>query len=92
MTVLARLVGQKSDTARRLGFSLPAGGEFAFVLFTLAARERLLTEATADLLILAVTLSMMLGPLLIIAYEASRGAGSAAHAAPTMPSTSTTCR
>ncbi|MBV8343009.1 MAG: NAD-binding protein, partial [Gammaproteobacteria bacterium] len=49
---------------------LPAGGEFAFVLFTLAARERLLDAATADLLVLAVTLSMMLGPLLLIAHDA----------------------
>src|SRR5205823_105447 len=48
---------------------LPAGGEFAFVLFTLAARRRILDGATADLLVLAVTLSMMLGPLLLIAHE-----------------------
>ena len=70
VALLGRLAGQKPDTARRLAFSIPAGGEFAFVLFTLAARERLLTDATADLLVLAVTLSMMLGPLLLIAYEA----------------------
>ena len=28
----------------RLGFTLPAGGEFAFVLFTLAARQRILDD------------------------------------------------
>ncbi len=66
---LARLAGYKPEAARRLAFSLPAGGEFAFVLFTLAASERLLDGATADLLILSVTLSMMLGPLLLLAYE-----------------------
>jgi glutathione-regulated potassium-efflux system ancillary protein KefC/glutathione-regulated potassium-efflux system protein KefB len=70
VAVLGRLVGQKSDTARRLAFSIPAGGEFAFVLFTLAARQSLLAGETADLLVLAVTVSMMLGPLLLIAYEA----------------------
>jgi monovalent cation:proton antiporter-2 (CPA2) family protein len=70
VALLGRLAGQKSDSARRLAFSIPTGGEFAFVLFTLAARERLITPATADLLVLAVTLSMMLGPLLLIAYEA----------------------
>ena len=70
VALLGRLVGQKRDTARRLAFSIPAGGEFAFVLFTLAARQRLLASETADLLVLAVTLSMMLGPLLLIAYEA----------------------
>jgi monovalent cation:proton antiporter-2 (CPA2) family protein len=68
--LLGRLAGLKSDAARRLAFSIPSGGEFAFVLFTLAARQRLFTAATADLLVLAVTLSMMLGPLLLIAYEA----------------------
>jgi monovalent cation:proton antiporter-2 (CPA2) family protein len=69
-SLLGRLAGQSADSARRLGFALPTGGEFAFVLFTLAARQRLLSAATADLLVLAVTLSMMLGPLLLFAYEA----------------------
>jgi monovalent cation:proton antiporter-2 (CPA2) family protein len=69
-SALGRLAGQSGEAARRLGFALPAGGEFAFVLFTLAARQRLISAATADLLVLAVTLSMMLGPLLLLAYEA----------------------
>ena len=68
--VLGGLAGQKRDTAWRLAFALPAGGEFAFVLFILAARQQLLDARTADLLVLAVTLSMMLGPLLLIVYEA----------------------
>jgi glutathione-regulated potassium-efflux system ancillary protein KefC/glutathione-regulated potassium-efflux system protein KefB len=59
----------RGDSALRLGFALPTGGEFAFVLFTLAERGKLLDAATSDLLILAVTLSMMLAPLLLIAYE-----------------------
>jgi monovalent cation:proton antiporter-2 (CPA2) family protein len=70
ITLVGRLSGMRGDAARRLGFSLPAGGEFAFVLFTLAARQRLLDAQTADLLVLAVTLSMMLGPLLLLGYEA----------------------
>ena len=70
VTLLGRASGLRAEPARRLGFALPAGGEFAFVLFTLAARERILNAGTADLLILAVTLSMMLGPLLLIAHEA----------------------
>src|SRR4029077_13451095 len=69
VTLLGRLAPQRGASARRLGFALPAGGEFAFVLFTLAARQRILDAATADLLVLAVTLSMMLGPLLLIAHE-----------------------
>ncbi|MBS0365751.1 MAG: cation:proton antiporter [Proteobacteria bacterium] len=58
-----------AGTRWKLAFALPAGGEFAFVLFTLAARERLLDATTADLLVLAVTLSMMLGPLLALARD-----------------------
>jgi monovalent cation:proton antiporter-2 (CPA2) family protein len=69
VTALGRLANCRGESAWRLGFMLPAGGEFAFVLFTLAARQRILSAATADLLILAVTLSMMLGPLLLILHE-----------------------
>jgi len=69
VAALGRLARCRGGSAWKLGFTLPAGGEFAFVLFTLAARERLLDGAIADLLVLAVTLSMMLGPLLLIAQE-----------------------
>ncbi|HLY52872.1 MAG TPA: cation:proton antiporter, partial [Steroidobacteraceae bacterium] len=72
VSALARLARCRGGEAWRLGFTLPAGGEFAFVLFTLAARQRIIGAATADLLILAVTLSMMLGPLLLIAQEMIR--------------------
>ena len=70
ITLLGRASGHSGQSSWRLGFTLPAGGEFAFVLFTLAARERIITAALADLLVLAVTLSMMIGPLLLILYEA----------------------
>ncbi len=70
VSALGRLAGQRGGSARRLAFVLPSGGEFAFVLFTLAARQHILSSQSADLLILAVTLSMMLGPLLLIAHEA----------------------
>jgi monovalent cation:proton antiporter-2 (CPA2) family protein len=69
VTVLGRLAHYKSASAWRLGFTLPAGGEFAFVLFTLAMRQHILDDETADLLILAVTLSMMVGPLLLMAHD-----------------------
>ena len=70
ITALGKASGQSGQSAWRLGFSLPAGGEFAFVLFTLAARERIISGEIADLLVLAVTLSMMIGPLLLILYDA----------------------
>jgi glutathione-regulated potassium-efflux system ancillary protein KefC/glutathione-regulated potassium-efflux system protein KefB len=66
----SRVSGGDWGTALRIGFTLPTGGEFAFVLFTLAAGQRILSQETADLLVLAVTLSMMLAPLLLVAHEA----------------------
>jgi glutathione-regulated potassium-efflux system ancillary protein KefC/glutathione-regulated potassium-efflux system protein KefB len=59
---------QPRQTAFGLGITLATGGEFAFVLFGIAARERILPAAVADLLVLVVTLSMVLGPLLLSAY------------------------
>jgi glutathione-regulated potassium-efflux system ancillary protein KefC/glutathione-regulated potassium-efflux system protein KefB len=82
ISALGKLARMRGDSPLRLGFALPTGGEFAFVLFTLAERGSLLDPVTADLLILAVTLSMMLGPLLLIAYEAVSERWLAAPAAP----------
>ncbi|HEV3181733.1 MAG TPA: monovalent cation:proton antiporter-2 (CPA2) family protein [Steroidobacteraceae bacterium] len=82
VSALGKLARLRGDSPLRLGFALPTGGEFAFVLFTLASRGQLLDAATTDLLILAVTLSMMLGPLLLIAYEAVSARWADAPAAP----------
>jgi len=69
VALLGRLTNHSGSSAWRLGFTLPAGGEFAFVLFTLATHQQILDTETADLLILAVTLSMMLGPLILVAQD-----------------------
>ena len=69
VSALGRAGRCRSDEAWKLGFTLSTGGEFAFVLFTLAAKQRLIDAATADLLVLAVTLSMMLAPLMLLAQE-----------------------
>ena len=82
ITALGKLARMRGDSPLRLGFALPTGGEFAFVLFSLAERGKLFDVHTADLLILAVTLSMMLGPLLLIAYEAVSQRRKAEAAAP----------
>lgn len=50
--------------ARALAFTLPQGGEFAFVLFSLATGVGLLSQTTSDLLILVVAFSMALTPVL----------------------------
>ena len=65
VALVGRVSGLPPVAAGRLGLSLMAGGEFAFVLFTLAASQRLIPPQTSELLTLAVTLSMVLGPLLM---------------------------
>jgi len=69
VAAIGRLGRCRGNEAWKLAFTIPTGGEFAFVLFTLAARQRLIGAQTADLLVLAVTLSMMLAPLLLLAEE-----------------------
>lgn len=71
LAVIGRVMRLPRDAGWRLGLSLVAGGEFAFVLFTLAAKQSILDPEMGDLLILAVTLSMILGPLLLSAYDAT---------------------
>ncbi len=55
--------------ARPLALVMLAGGEFAFVLFPIAVTAGLMTRDTAELLVLAVTLSMLLSPLVLIADD-----------------------
>lgn len=71
IALIGRLIQQPRDSAWRLSLSLVAGGEFAFVLFALASGQNIFDARTADLLVLAVTLSMVLGPLLLAAYDAT---------------------
>jgi monovalent cation:proton antiporter-2 (CPA2) family protein len=62
--VVARGFGTERDAALRLGISLAQGGEFAFVLFTLATSLRIFDSETSQLLVLVVTISMLVSPLL----------------------------
>ena len=70
LIVLARMFGMCD---LRNAFSLAAvmsqGGEFAFVLFALAARERLVPAGVIDELILAVAVSMLLTPFVYLFNE-----------------------
>jgi glutathione-regulated potassium-efflux system ancillary protein KefC/glutathione-regulated potassium-efflux system protein KefB len=68
--VAAWVTRHDSATAWRLAVALAGGGEFAFVLFALAAGGGLLPRETADLLVIVVTLSMAVAPLLIAAADA----------------------
>ena len=60
---LARLFDVAHTPAVRLGAVLCQGGEFAFILFSLARDQGLIPTATTDLLMLGVTVSMALTPL-----------------------------
>ncbi len=66
---LAKLTGMATATARALAIILAQGGEFAFVLFTLARDSGVLAASTVDLLIVVISLSMAATPFLFIANE-----------------------
>jgi glutathione-regulated potassium-efflux system protein KefB len=61
--------GLKSEPARRLGLAISQGGEFAFVLFAAGVGAHVIGQHLADLLVLAVTLSMAATPLLLLIDE-----------------------
>jgi glutathione-regulated potassium-efflux system protein KefB len=65
--LLGRLTGGlDGHSALRLGIVLAAGGEFAFVVFKLARAEGLLDANLHSLLVLCITLSMAVTPLLVL--------------------------
>lgn len=64
---LAAFSGQGKHCAVNLALYLAQGGEFAFVVFALAAAAGILDKATADLLIVVISLSMAVTPLLLAA-------------------------
>ncbi|HSD93051.1 MAG TPA: monovalent cation:proton antiporter-2 (CPA2) family protein [Methyloceanibacter sp.] len=68
--LLGRWWGLGSAAARRLGLVLSQGGEFAFVLFAAGALEGVIDRPLANLLTLAVTLSMAATPLLLLIDDA----------------------
>jgi glutathione-regulated potassium-efflux system protein KefB len=67
--VLGRWWGLKSEPARRLGLVISQGGEFAFVLFAAGVGAHVIGQHLANLLVLAVTLSMAATPLLLLIDE-----------------------
>jgi monovalent cation:proton antiporter-2 (CPA2) family protein len=74
VAAVGKLTRKSTLASWRMGFTLPAGGEFAFVLFMLAARQHILDAHLADFLVLVVTLSMMVGPLLLGLHDRVRAA------------------
>ncbi len=66
---LARLIKHSHSSAVNLALNISHGGEFAFVLFGIAVGAHALDQATADMLIVVVSLSMVATPLLATLNE-----------------------
>ncbi|EIT68917.1 MULTISPECIES: monovalent cation:proton antiporter-2 (CPA2) family protein [Hydrocarboniphaga] len=62
--LVGRLSGLEAHASRSLALALSQGGEFAFVLFGVAASSGVLDTPLRELLIVSVTLSMIVSPLL----------------------------
>jgi len=70
LRAIGRFSGLSTPASRGLAFSLPSGGEFAFVLFGLGATLGIVDGEIAELLVLVVTGSMILSPLLLVLHDA----------------------
>jgi len=69
MYAISRATGASNDSAQRLAVALAQGGEFAFVLFAAATGLGIFELETSQLLIMAVTISLLLAPLLMVAHD-----------------------
>ncbi len=67
---LARIGGIPARHASPLAVSLAQGGEFGFVLFALAVGDGVMDRDLAQMLVIVVTLSMAMTPLLIKLHSA----------------------
>src|SRR5262245_2605223 len=67
--LLCQRLGLETGPARRLALALSQGGEFAFVLLAAGTTAHVLDRSVADLLSVAVTLSMAATPLLLTLDE-----------------------
>lgn len=67
--VLGRRAGLEPGPSRRFALAIAQGGEFAFVLFTAGVAATVLEPPLAELLTVAVTLSMAATPLLLLLDE-----------------------
>ena len=77
---LGKWQGLENASARKLGWVLSQGGEFAFVIFGVAVATSVLPNDTAELWIVVVSLSMLTTPLLVFLED--RLLGSTARTEP----------
>jgi glutathione-regulated potassium-efflux system ancillary protein KefC/glutathione-regulated potassium-efflux system protein KefB len=80
--VISRAAGSSSETARNLSIALAAGGEFAFVIFDLARRYQIIDHHNSEILVLVITLSMILSPVLFLLNDKILSRWSIRHAEP----------
>jgi monovalent cation:proton antiporter-2 (CPA2) family protein len=71
--VVGRAFDLPKTSSRALGVAASQGGEFAFVLFTAAVASHVMPQSLADLLVVAVTVSMMATPPLYALQARIRG-------------------
>jgi monovalent cation:proton antiporter-2 (CPA2) family protein len=69
MYAISRATGTPGNTAQRLAVALAQGGEFAFVLFAAATALGVFDTGTSQLLIMAVTITLLLAPLAIAGHD-----------------------
>ncbi|HEX9193710.1 MAG TPA: monovalent cation:proton antiporter-2 (CPA2) family protein [Burkholderiales bacterium] len=69
MYAIGRISGAPDDAAQRLAVAMSQGGEFAFVLFAAAGSLGIFEDATAQLLVVVVTVSMLFAPFAFEAHE-----------------------
>ena len=67
--LMGKLFRLPDPASRNLAYVLPAGGEFAYVLFNAAVGYQIFDQHLTDLLNLAVTLSMAATPFLVLFNE-----------------------
>lgn len=67
--IIGKIARLSNNEALSLGLCLSQGGEFSFILFSLAANQNLLNNEIKDLLVVAVTLSMATTPLVVQAHK-----------------------
>jgi len=86
LAVLGMAFGLARSCALRLAAVLPQGGEFAFVVFSVAVAAGVMTQSLSSLLIVVVILTMMMTPpLVLVADRLSRRSALSKDVVPTDP-------
>lgn len=65
ITGISYIAGNPYSTAIRTGLVLGQGGEFGFALLTLALSQQLLSQATSQIILAALLISMAISPIII---------------------------